>query len=477
MTILDQIVASKRKEIIQWYTTYQLDALRLACQPEQKSTPEFYQRLGQAKASGQPFFIAEFKRKSPSEGWIHQNADLPAQIRAYASAGASAISVLTDGPYFGGSYEDLKAARAVLDTIPHPPLLLQKEFILDPLQIYLARLAGADLILLIAAILSPEELESLRLTAESIGLGVLVEVHDAEELAQIQHLSFPVLGVNNRDLKTFRTALNRVNTLKEQAEGRYIIAESGILDHRHFQMVRRADGFLIGTGLMKPGTTLATSFTEHFQHEGKWLFKACGIRTEPLLTNHSANWLGINFSHRSKRRLSPEALAAMNPVDFSRLVAVFYHNTFDEIEAILARFPFKTIQLYAGDLSPDRVRQLKARVLMAIKTPPEQTPESILETMVEPYAADVDCFILDSATPGAGARIKSELPAQFPYPFLLAGGLHEDNLNLATHYPNCIGVDIASGIETDGVVDFEKIRRIGERLASLPLPHDFSDCF
>ncbi|HAD13151.1 MAG TPA: hypothetical protein DCF33_12035 [Saprospirales bacterium] len=477
MSILDQIVASKRKEMIQWYAQYQLDTLRIACQPEQKSTPEFYQRLAQAQATGQPFFIAEFKRKSPSEGWIQQHADLPAQIRAYAAAGASAISVLTDGPYFGGSYEDLKAARAVLDTIPHPPLLLQKEFILDPLQIYLARLAGADLILLIAAILSPETLESLRLTAESIGLGVLVEVHDAEELAQIQHIPFPVLGVNNRDLKTFRTALNRVNTLMDQADGRYIMAESGVLDHRHFQMVRRADGFLIGTGLMKPGTALAESFTEHFQHEGKWLFKACGIRTKPLLANRSADWLGINFSPRSKRRLSPEAFAAMNPVDFSRLVAVFYQNTFEEIASILARFPFKTIQLYAGDLPPESVRQLKPRVLMAIKPPPEQTPESILETWVEPYAAEVDCFILDSATPGAGTRIQSDLPAQFPYPFLLAGGLHEDNLDLATQYPNCIGVDIASGIETDGGVDFEKIRRIGERLASLPLPHDFSDCF
>lgn len=477
MTILDQIVASKRKEISQWYAQYQLEALRMACQQEQQFTPEFYQRLAQKKAAGQPYFIAEFKRKSPSEGWIQQHADLPAQLLAYASAGASAISVLTDGPYFGGSYEDLKAARAVLDTIPHPPLLLQKDFILDPLQIYLARLAGADLILLIAAILSPDALESLRLTAESIGLGVLVEVHDAEELAQIQHLPFPVLGVNNRDLKTFRTALNRVNTLMEQADGRYVIAESGVLDHRHFQMVRRADGFLIGTGLMKSGTALAESFKEHFQHQGKWLFKACGIRTAPMLANRSADWLGINFSPHSRRRLSPEALAAMNPVDFSQLVAVFYQNTFEEIEAELNRFPFKTIQLYARDLPPDRVRQLKVRVLMAIKTPPEQTPESILETLVEPYAADVDCFILDGATPGAGARIQSDLPAQFPYPFLLAGGLNEDNLDLAAQYPNCIGVDIASGIETDGVEDFEKIRRIGERLASLPLPHDFSDCF
>ncbi|MCC7466257.1 MAG: indole-3-glycerol-phosphate synthase, partial [Saprospiraceae bacterium] len=253
MTILDTIVASKRTEIADLHQQYQMEVLAKTCGASGPEEPEFYRRLVVAKASSRPFFIAEFKRKSPSEGWINANADLSEQISAYARAGASAISVLTDGPFFGGSYADLNTARKTLDTLPHPPLLLQKEFILDPIQIYLAKLAGADLILRIAAILEPGQLESLRQLAESVGLGVLVEVHDEAELRAIEHLPFPVLGVNNRDLKTFRTSLNRVNTLMPKAGGRFLIAESGILDARHFQMVQPADGFVIGTGLMRPG--------------------------------------------------------------------------------------------------------------------------------------------------------------------------------------------------------------------------------
>jgi indole-3-glycerol phosphate synthase/phosphoribosylanthranilate isomerase/anthranilate synthase/indole-3-glycerol phosphate synthase/phosphoribosylanthranilate isomerase len=479
MSILDQIVASKRTEIEGLYREHDLSVLISGCYTVQDE-PLFYQRLAFSKAIGKPFFISEFKRKSPSEGWIHQDANLPDQIRAYAKAGAGAISVLTDEPFFGGTYEDLKLARQTLKEFSDPPLLLQKEFILDPIQIYLAKLAGADLILLIAAILEPEKLEQLFQTATSIGLGVLVEVHDAEELGKVQHLEFPVLGVNNRDLKTFRTALNRVNTLRSDAKGRYLISESGVLNHGHFQMVKHADGFLIGTGLMMKQPALAETFDDHFHHQGKWLFKACGIRTAEIMqqleSGHDVDFIGINFSPVSKRKLTPDAFEAFKPAGYSRLVAVFYQNSEEEILGILKRFPFKTIQLYAGDVTPEFVRSLKVRVILAVKTPTELPNAVIMETLVEPYAADVDCFILDGAQPGAGVRIEGNLPEQFPYPFLLAGGLHETNLDAAGVYGQCIGVDIASGIESMGEVDFEKIQRIGQALASLPLPHDLSDC-
>ncbi|MCC7466473.1 MAG: phosphoribosylanthranilate isomerase, partial [Saprospiraceae bacterium] len=232
-------------------------------------------------------------------------------------------------------------------------------------------------------------------------------------------------------------------------------------------------------GLMRNGPDLPGAFHALFQSEGKMLFKACGIRSPDLLhklnSSSDTDWLGINFSPASKRRISPEAFAQMQPAQFDRLVAVFYQNDPAEIIELLARFPFKTIQLYAGDVCPAFVRELKTRVILAIKTPPDLSADKILASLVEPYAADVDCFILDGASPGSGTGIKSDLPEHFPYPFLLAGGLNEDNLELAAQYPNCIGVDIASGIETDGEPDFEKIRRIKVRLAALPLPHDLSD--
>ena len=204
MNILAQIVESKRREIARLYEAHPTESwVELPVASGQM--PQLYQRLAASRKRAQPFFITEFKRKSPSEGWIQEAAAVVPQVQTYARMGAGAISVLTDEPFFGGTYADLRAARATLDAMVDAPLLLQKDFILDPIQVHLARRYGADIILLIAAILDAEALDFLKKTAESLGLGVLVEVHDEEELEKIQHLDFAVLGVNNRDLKTFRT--------------------------------------------------------------------------------------------------------------------------------------------------------------------------------------------------------------------------------------------------------------------------------
>jgi indole-3-glycerol phosphate synthase len=489
MNILAQIVESKKREIEALYQQYDLRALSAEMAQSQPNAapkvPLFYQRLAEARAAGQPFFITEFKRKSPSEGWINRHADLPAQIQAYAQAGASAISVLTDEPFFGGNYADLQSARRALDNGLEAniqcPLLLQKDFILDPLQIHLAKRSGADLILLIAAILEPARLDNLRRTAESLGMGALVEVHDAEELEKIQHLDFQVLGINNRDLKTFRTALNRANVLRQRAAGRFVVAESGVLDHRHFQAVKNADGFLIGTGLMRGDSTgLKGGLPAHFQAQGRLLFKACGLRTaetlaaicstsdglttiQPIATS-TPDFIGLNFSPLSKRRADERTLELLrNSTDVqAKAVAVFYQNSESDIRAALEKWPFKTVQLYAGDVSPDFVRTLRQRVILAARV------SEILDFQsLEAYAADVDFFIFDGAQPGSGQRIGATIPPDWAYPFLLAGGLHEGNLDAALGHPQCIGVDVASGIETDGAVDVAKIGRIAERLAVL----------
>jgi indole-3-glycerol phosphate synthase len=506
--ILDKIVEQKHLEIKALHEKYALSALQKATFVENAPKPAFYIRLQAAKDARKPFFITEFKRKSPSEGWINQHADLPTQIRAYTQAGASAISVLTDTQFFGGSYEDLKLAVSTVREVEsrvekeveivekeveqeveiverkvemvernfnYRPLILQKDFILDPIQIHLAKLHGADLILLIAAILSPERLDFLRKIAESIGLGVLVEVHDEEELDKIQHLDFPVLGVNNRDLKTFRTSLNRGNYLQKKANGRLLIAESGVQFYRDFQAVRGADGFLIGTGLMRQTEALeqqknsesGTFFENFFAVKGKMLVKACGIRSEELLKEETADYLGINFSPVSKRKIDLDLLrnlgkssdgVTLNHPDTSlpeNAVALFYKNTEAEIRAILAEFPFKIVQLYAEDVTPSFVRSLKKKVILAAAI----RKESDLETL-EAFAAEVDFYILDGAMPGSGQLGDVMIPKDFPYPFLLAGGIKLENLSLAEKFDNCIGVDIASGIETDGKIDAIKILEI-----------------
>ncbi|MCC6282821.1 MAG: bifunctional indole-3-glycerol phosphate synthase/phosphoribosylanthranilate isomerase [Saprospiraceae bacterium] len=468
MNILSKIVATKKLEIVELYRQHDLSALQAQCAEQQRSTPLFYQALAHARNAGQPFFISEFKRKSPSEGWINQHADLPAQLGAYTKAGAGAISVLTDTDFFGGAYADLLLASETLhgQDSAQRPLLLQKDFILDPIQIYLARLHGADIILLIAAILEAPELDALKKTAESLGMGVLVEVHDQEELDKIQHLEFPVLGINNRDLKTFRTALNRVNVLRQKGAQRFIISESGIRDAVDFQMVRQADGFLIGTGLMRRSDQLqasaAETFSGFFQSKGKLLFKACGIRTPEMLDVSNPDFIGINFSPLSKRRAEPALREKLKQKQAfpPHLVAVFYKNTESEIRDILETYPFQTVQLYANDCTPEFVRSLRLRVLLAV---PVRTNDDL--DLVERFAADVDCFILDGAAPGSGQTIEVGIPAHFPYPFLLAGGIHAGNLERVRAYENCIGVDVASGIEVDGKVNRLSIETIAKRLA------------
>lgn len=461
--ILDQIVAQKRLEIQSLHKQYDLNKLRRTAQP---GALEFYGRLAAARAVSEPFFITEFKRKSPSEGWINRDIPIREQAAAYQAAGAQAVSVLTDHAFFGGSYEDLRQASEALSRTPsnvRRPLLLQKDFVLDPIQIYLARLYGANIILLIAAILEPEQLNFLKKTAEALGMGVLVEVHNLEELEQIRHLDFPVLGVNNRDLKTFRTALNRVNVIAPHAGGRFLVAESGVKDYRDFQIVQGADGFLIGTGLMQMDNTGAFfSLARHFQTTGRRLFKACGIRTSDLLENTAADFAGVNFSPVSKRRIDPEILE--NRVIPNHAVAVFFKNSEAEIRETLARYPFKIVQLYADEVSPEFVRSLRQKVFLAARI----SHSSDLDRL-EAFAADVDLFILDGAQPGSGQPIEACVPENFPYPFLLAGGLHAGNLERVLYYRNCLGVDIASGIETDGAIDPEKIRAIAQTLKSLNL--------
>lgn len=202
--------------------------------------------------------IAEIKRKSPSRGALRPGADPAALARAYAGAGAAAISVLTDGPFFGGSLDDLRAVRAAVD-LP----LLRKDFVLDPLQVREAAAAGADAVLLIARLLDDGALARLAAEAAACGLDVLVEIHDADELARARRVPGAALGINSRDLDDLSVDLDRALRLGAALPAdRVRVAESGIGGPADAARVRAA-GFhamLVGTALMRsadPGAALA----------------------------------------------------------------------------------------------------------------------------------------------------------------------------------------------------------------------------
>jgi indole-3-glycerol phosphate synthase len=229
----------------------------------QKAPPprDFVASLKRKIAAGEAAVIAEIKRASPSRGVLRESFD-PAEIaRSYAAGGAACLSVLTDREFFQGSAEHLQAARAAC-TLP----VLRKDFIFDPYQVHEARAMGADCILLIAACLSVDEMQGLETQAEALGMAVLVEVHDAAELQAALALRTPLLGINNRDLRTFETRLeNTLGLLPKVPQERIVVTESGILSAADVARMRSrgVHAFLVGEAFMRapdPGSALRSMF-------------------------------------------------------------------------------------------------------------------------------------------------------------------------------------------------------------------------
>ena len=193
--------------------------------------------------------IAEHKRRSPSEGAIREGSTVEDIVTAYERGGASALSILTEPNWFGGSLDDLVAARAAT----HLPVL-RKDFIVDPYQVYEAAAAGADAILLIVAALHPEDLAVLHREARGLDLDVLVEIHDEEELDVALEVDADLLGINNRDLTDFSVDLQRTyDLLADVPAGKMVVSESGIASREQLEELERVgvDAVLVGTKLMR----------------------------------------------------------------------------------------------------------------------------------------------------------------------------------------------------------------------------------
>jgi indole-3-glycerol phosphate synthase len=243
MNILETIIAEKRREVAQ--RMEQTPAASLEKRAFfQKPTLSLKASLLDGSKTG---IIAEYKRKSPSKGIINDRNSVAEVTKAYTEFGASGVSVLTDESFFGGTLKDLVAARE--NAIP----LLRKDFIVDEYQIVEAKAYGADVILLIAANLSLKEVKSLSASAKNLSLEVLLELHDESELEHICD-TVDLVGINNRNLKTFEVNLEHSVRLAEKIEDRFIkVAESGIhsVNNIHYLKQHGFQGFLIGEYFMK----------------------------------------------------------------------------------------------------------------------------------------------------------------------------------------------------------------------------------
>lgn len=257
--ILNRILATKKNEVAAARSCVSLSELKAQAR-DAEPTRDFMSAIEARIAAGQAAVIAEIKKASPSKGVIRADFDPAAIAASYARGGATCLSVLTDRDYFQGAPEYLQAARAAC-TLP----VLRKDFIIDPYQVYEARAMGADCILLIVAALSLTRMQALEALAHELGMAVLVESHNAVELAAAMQLATPLMGINNRNLRTFDVSLHTTLDLLPAIQNRIVITESGIVSPADVEQMRAhgVNAFLVGETFMRasdPGEELARLF-------------------------------------------------------------------------------------------------------------------------------------------------------------------------------------------------------------------------
>ncbi|WP_374497364.1 indole-3-glycerol phosphate synthase TrpC [Vogesella indigofera] len=259
--ILNKICATKFEEVAARSAQQSLASVRTAAEAKRGDHRDFVAAIRSKHQQKLAAVIAEVKKASPSKGVIRADFDPAAIARSYETAGAACLSVLTDAPYFQGHEDYLIAARAACN-LP----VLRKDFMVDPYQIYEARAIGADCILLIAAALNLSQMQDFEALAHELGMAVLVEVHDAIELEAALQLSTPLVGVNNRNLRTFEVNLDTtLQLLPMIGKDRIAVTESGIVTRDDVQRMRdhEVHTFLVGEAFMResdPGAALQQLF-------------------------------------------------------------------------------------------------------------------------------------------------------------------------------------------------------------------------
>ncbi|EOI5728335.1 bifunctional indole-3-glycerol-phosphate synthase TrpC/phosphoribosylanthranilate isomerase TrpF [Cronobacter malonaticus] len=443
-TVLAKIVADKAlwveaRKAQQPLASFQNDVV--------PSTRRFYDALQGART----VFILECKKASPSKGVIRSDFD-PARIAGVYKHHASAISVLTDEKYFQGSFDFLPIVSAVA----HQPVLC-KDFIIDPYQIYLARFYQADACLLMLSVLDDDQYRQLAAVAHSLGMGVLTEVSNEEELERALRLEAKVVGINNRDLRDLSIDLNRTRELSPRlGHGVTVISESGIHTYGQVRELSRfANGFLIGSALMEHDD-LESAVRQVLLGENK----VCGLtRPQDAQSAWQAGALygGLIFVGSSPRAVTDEQARAVIDAAPLRYVGVFRDAPVEDVVAKANAFSLAAVQLH-GDEDQTYISALRASL-------PETTAiwkaQSVSHALPPRNLQYVDRYVLDNGQGGTGQRFDwSLLEGQTLDNVMLAGGLGADNCVQAAQL-GCAGLDFNSGVESaPGIKDSDKLAAV-----------------
>jgi indole-3-glycerol phosphate synthase/phosphoribosylanthranilate isomerase len=470
MDFLTKIIAAKRERLTATRAETTLEDIR-ALAREVRAAAKPNRLTKTLRDASKTNIIAEFKRRSPSKGDINAQADAVAVVEAYESAGAAAVSVLTEEDFFGGSLSDLREIRAA-SMLP----LLRKDFVFDEYQIYEAAAAGADALLLIVAALDDETLSALRMIIEDeLGMDALVEVHDEGELDRALKCGAKLIGVNNRNLHTFEVSLSTSERLARAAsEDLILISESG-LTAEDVPGLRALGykGFLVGETLMRANAPYeelrrfieAGSETKSLSVK----VKICGITSvEDAIAAIEAgtDMLGLNFFPPSPRFIENER--AREIVDAARsasevaIIGVFVNEQSETILSIAKDLKLDGIQLH-GDETADFCAQLKrsfhGQLIKAVPGSAALVLDSLKEYPVNSIMIDAfDPALRGGTGHTADWSIAREATEKLP-DVILAGGLSPENVGeaIASVQPNA--VDACSSLEISaGKKDFKRMR-------------------
>lgn len=444
-TVLAKIVADKYEWVAERKRRQPLESFRHQVQP---STRSFYHALSGTRTA----FILECKKASPPKGLIRADFD-PVAIAGVYRHYASAISVLTDEKYFQGSFDFL---RQVSRTVSQP--VLCKDFIIDPWQIYLARLHQADAILLILSVLDDDTYRALAAVAHSLQMGVLTEVISDEERERAIVLEAKVVGINNRDLRDLSIDLNRTRTLgRRLPAGVTVISESGI---NHYRQVRElshyANGFLIGSALMaEPDLTMAVRRVLLGENKMCGLTRAVDARAA---LEAGALYGGLIFVPGSPRCVDEETARAVMAGTALRYVGVFRDAPVSDIAATATALSLAAVQLHGGEDQTyiDALRQAMPRDCRIWKA------LDMRHALPARDLTQVDRYVLDN---GGGKPFDwSLLNGAKLDNVMLAGGLTADNCVAAARL-GCAGLDFNSGVESaPGIKDHHKLATVFQTL-------------